>query len=108
MVASTTRSRLRACLNDVDFPADKDGLVAAAVRNSCDEDTIRALRSIPPETYANFAEVLAAVPLADDRLTDAEKAVARRAHTKPGLAESAKDIPPPSAITEELGENRKS
>jgi hypothetical protein len=107
MVASTTRSRLRDCLNDVDFPADKGNLVEAAVRNGCDEDTVRALRAIPPETYANFSQVLASVPLADTLLSDAEKAVARRVHTKRGLAEGAKDIPAPSPIVEELGENRK-
>jgi hypothetical protein len=44
MVASTTRSRLRACLNDVDFPADKDNLLQAAARNGCDDETTRALR----------------------------------------------------------------
>src|ERR1700682_563321 len=107
MVASTTRSRLRECLNDVDFPADKDSLVRAAVRNCCDDDTGRALRAIPPETYANFSELLASVPLSDERLSDAEKGVARHGHTKRGLAGSAKDIPPPSPIVEEPGENRK-
>jgi hypothetical protein len=91
MVASTTRSRLRDCLNDVDFPATEDDLVQAAVRNRCDEDTARALRAIPPKTYGNLSEVLASVPFADDRLSDAEKAAARRVHTKPGLAESAKE-----------------
>jgi hypothetical protein len=108
MVASTTRSRLRACLNDVDFPVDKDHLLQAAARNGCDDETTRALRAIPPESYANLSEVLASVPLAEDRLSDAEKAAAHRIHTKRGLADSAKDIPPINPIVEELGENRKS
>ena len=107
MVASTTRRRLHDCLNDVDFPATKDDLLTAAARNGCDEDTTRALRAIPPESYANLTEVMTSVPLADDHLGDAEKAVARRVHTKPGLAESAKDLPP-NPIAEVLGENRKS
>jgi Protein of unknown function (DUF2795) len=106
MVASTTRRRVHDCLNDVDFPATKDDLLTAAARNGCDEDTARALRAIPPESYANLAEVMASVPLADDRLDDSEKTAARRVHTKPGLAEGSKEIPP-NPIAEELGENRK-
>lgn len=107
MVASTTRSRLRQYLNDVHYPADKAALLDAATRNGCDEQTGRALRAIPPETYANLAEVISSVPLTDDEdLTDAEKAQAHRVHTKPGLAQSAKDIPPVSPIVEKLGDNR--
>lgn len=106
MAASTTPSRLRHCLNDVDYPADKDALLEAAVRNGCDDDTARALRAIPPETYANLSEVMASVTLGDDDLTEAEKAEAHRVHTKPGLAQSAKDVSPANPIVEELGENR--
>ncbi|HVQ97666.1 MAG TPA: DUF2795 domain-containing protein [Mycobacterium sp.] len=107
MVAATTRSRLRQYLNDVDYPADKETLLEVATRNGCDEDTARALRAIPPETYANFQEVLSSVTLTDDDdLTDAEKAEAHRVHTKTRLAQSAKDIGPVNPIVEELGENR--
>lgn len=106
MAASTTPSRLRNCLNDVDYPADKDALLEAAARNGCDDETARALRAIPPETYANLSEVLASVTLGDDDLTEAEKAEAHRVHTKPGLAQSAKDVSPVNPIVEEVGENR--
>jgi hypothetical protein len=106
MAASTTPSRLRHCLNDVDYPADKDALLGAAARNGCDDETSRALRAIPPEIYANLSEVMASVTLGDDDLSDAEKAEAHRVHTKPGLAQSAKDIQPANPIIEELGENR--
>ncbi len=106
MVASSTPDRLRQCLNDVDFPADKDALVETAERNGCADDAARALRAIPAETYANIGQVLASVTLDDDRLDDSDKAAARRLHTKPGLAESAKDIGRQSPIVEELGENR--
>lgn len=106
MAASTTSSRLRNCLNDVDYPADKDALLEAAARNGCDDETARALRAIPPETYANLSEVLASVTLGDDDLTEAEKAEAHRVHTKPGLAQSAKDVSPVNPIVEEVGENR--
>jgi Protein of unknown function (DUF2795) len=107
MVASTTPSQLRQCLNDVDFPANKQDLLDAADRNGCDDDTIRALRGIPPETYNNAAQVSASVTIADDRdIQNGDKAAARRSHTKPGLAETAKDIPVQSPIVDELGENR--
>lgn len=107
MAASTTRQQLQHCLSDVDYPAGKDMLVAAAESADCDEDTVRALRAIPPVTYANSAEVLASVSTSDDRLGDSEKARARRTHTTPGLAENAKDLPLSNPIVEELGENRK-
>ncbi|WP_156688519.1 DUF2795 domain-containing protein [Mycobacterium sp. Marseille-P9652] len=106
MVASTTPDRLRRCLDAVDFPASKEDLLDAADRSGCDLETIRALRAIPPETYANVSQVMSSVTLADGGVGDADKAAARRSHTKPGLAENAKDIGPPSAIVEELGENR--
>lgn len=106
MAASTTASRLRHCLTDVDFPASKDDLLQAAARNGCDDETVRALRAVSPETYANLAQVLASVTIADGGIGEADKAAARRSHTKPGRAESAKDIPTESPIVDELGENR--
>lgn len=105
MAASIAQSRLRECLYDVDFPADKDQIVSVAIKNGC-EDAARALRAMPPETYANIAEVLASVTLSDGELSAADKATARRTHTHPGLAETAKDIGPVNPIVEELGENR--
>lgn len=107
MAAATTRSRLRQYLNDVDYPADKDALLEAANRNGCDEEANRALRAIPPETYANFDEVVSSMTLTDDEdLTDSEKAQAHRVHNKTHLAQSAKDVGPVNPIVEELGENR--
>lgn len=107
MVASTTSSQLRLCLSDVDFPANKQDLLDAAGRNGCDDQTLRALRGIPPETYATVAQVAASVTIADERdVQGSDMAAARRSHTKPGLAESAKDIQAQSPIVEELGENR--
>lgn len=66
MIASTTRSRLHHCLNDVDFPASKRDLVNAADAHGGDDETVRALRAIPPETYANLDQVAASVTIVDD------------------------------------------
>ncbi|WP_219418602.1 DUF2795 domain-containing protein [Pseudonocardia nigra] len=93
MSAATTREALRAVLVDVDFPASKYQLTEAAGTRGADEDTLRALRAVPPVDYGNMDEVLAAVPLADEasEVTAAKKADRRREHTRPGLAEGSKD-----------------
>jgi hypothetical protein len=101
---STDRDRVKAALSAADFPAGKDDLLAYAERAGADNDTIRALRSIPPVDYANLTEVLQSVPT-EEPITDAERAQARRTHAKPGLSELARDIPP-NPIVEEVGENR--
>lgn len=79
---TTDETRLRAALSDVDYPADKDALLAGAQRTGADTDTVRALRSIPPVSYADLTEVLRSVPQRHD--DDAE---------------------PVNPIVEELGEN---
>jgi hypothetical protein len=65
MTTTTTRDRLKSCLDDVDFPAGKDALVEAAERKG-DHETARALRAIPPADYANLTEVLGSVTFDDD------------------------------------------
>jgi hypothetical protein len=100
MTATTTEDRLRAVLNDVDYPADKDQLLEHAQRNAADDETVRALRSIPPVTYGNFQEVLQSVPL-DPGRDESQRAAQRRTHTHPRLAEQAKDVPA-NPIKEEL------
>jgi|GraSoiStandDraft_8_1057269.scaffolds.fasta_scaffold205308_2 Protein of unknown function (DUF2795) len=108
MVASTTRSQLQRCLSAVDFPASKQDLLNAADSAGADDETARALRGIPPETYTNLDQVAASVTIVNEGnvIRDADKAAARRTHTTPGRAESAKDVRNESPIVEELGENR--
>ena len=110
MSASTTHQQLRRALGDVDFPAGKDRLVDRALANGADEQTVRALRSIPPVEYRSLSEVLSSVPLRDEQdvAQSGQQAQARRTHTKLGLAESVKDVSPPNPVVEELGTNRKS
>jgi uncharacterized protein DUF2795 len=108
MPASTTRQQLRRALGDVDYPAEKDELVHRARVNGADEQTVRALRAIPPVEYRSLAEVLSSVALRDeeDTVPPSHQAQARRTHTKPGLAESAKEVSSPNPIIEETGTNR--
>ena len=57
------RRRLHQALSDVDYPATKDDLLAAAARNAPgDEDVAKVLRSLPAETYANGDEVIRSAP----------------------------------------------
>lgn len=100
----TTTERLRTALADADFPAQKADLVRCAQRSEADQDTVRALKAIPPVVYETLGEVEQSVSFdSGDRARD--RAQQRRTHTKPGLAESEKDTPS-HPIIDELGENR--
>ena len=103
-MVTTDSDSVRKALSDTDFPVDKDQLVDDATAASADEDTVRALRAIPPVSYANVGEVLQSVDLAPEP-SRADRASFRRDHTHPGLAEREKDLPG-NPLVEELGENR--
>ena len=86
MIASTTRSELARCLNEVDFPAAKDDLLAVATRMGCNDDTIGALQGLTPCTYTNGKQVLASISVVDDGDIPGdgeETAGSRRSHTQP-------------------------
>jgi len=65
MIASTTESQLRRCLNGVRFPASKQDLIAAAISKRCDEDTVAALGAISAVTYTNVTQVVASASIVD-------------------------------------------
>ena len=65
MSASTTRDRLDAALDGLSFPADRDTIVAAAERTG-GEQTVRALRAMPPVEYGSPSDVVASVSLTED------------------------------------------
>jgi hypothetical protein len=76
-------------LGEVDYPADKDALLAAAQRHGAPEEVLRALRTVPPGIdYAHADEVVrslrpSSVPRADAPAHEAEhaRADARAAFT---------------------------
>lgn len=103
-MVATDADRVRQALSAADFPAGKTELVRYATEAHADDDTVRALNAIPPETYADLAEVLQSVNLEPPR-SPADQAAQRRTHQHPGLAEQEKDIPV-NPIVDELGENR--
>jgi hypothetical protein len=59
LIATPTERQLRRCLDGVRFPASRDDLLAAALSDRCDQETVDALRTVPSVTYANATQVLA-------------------------------------------------
>jgi hypothetical protein len=88
VAAAVTADEVRRHLTDVDFPADKDALVAAAERQGAPEEVVRALRAIPPVDYANRDEVISSVPL--DPAPDVEPGAAARAPATPGVSQASR------------------
>lgn len=77
MIASTTRSQLRRCLNDVQFPASRDDLLDAARRAGCDNDTVSALQALAPMTYSRAEQILASMTTVTGAEGDAASAAQR-------------------------------
>ncbi len=96
--------RIRRALSEADFPAEEAGLVSCAAESGADEDTVRAVKAIPPVEYADLAEVPQSVSL-DDGRTDAERAAQSRDHAHPTVTERERAVPP-NPVVDELGENR--
>jgi hypothetical protein len=80
-------------LNDADFPASKEQLVAHAEHGVASEDAIRALRALPLAVYGNVAEVRRSVPLgfADDERPMSQKMEQARSPHSHRIAESLRD-----------------
>ncbi|GAA2213125.1 hypothetical protein GCM10009850_085870 [Nonomuraea monospora] len=87
---------VREALNSLDFPADKESIVAHAHAHGAGEDAERALRSLPLGEYASMAEVLRSVPVdpAPGRTEDERMQQHRRQGRKAGLAESMRPSRP--------------
>ncbi len=102
-----TVDEVKAALTDVDYPASKDDLLAAAEQHRVGENAMKALRAIPPVDYGNDAEVLSSIdihpstPSGDRGPTNPGM---HRVHAKPGLAQHMKDAEP-TPIEEEVGTN---
>jgi hypothetical protein len=79
-------------LEDVDYPADKDTLLAAAQRHSAPDEVLKAIRAIPPVDYRSRAEVARSVAV-DPGSGRSPSLAAEQARTKapPGLAEHMRD-----------------
>jgi hypothetical protein len=94
-------------LRDVNFPAGQEDLLRAADDAGAPQEVLGALRAIPPEEYANRAEVARSVPTdpaADLHPTPAQRAqqARERRHRGPHpVSEYQREVPKP-AIEDEL------
>lgn len=90
--------RVRHALAGLDYPAGKQQILEYADLREVDDEVRRLLRALPLGTYENDAEVLRSVPYdeaAREGQDMSERMYQRRHHTKPGLAEHAKDTERP-------------
>jgi hypothetical protein len=90
---SVTADEVIRCLGEVDYPADKDALVAAAERAGASPEVVRALRAIPPSVdYRNDDEVVRSLRLDPAPGRDPDTAAQQaRYDSKPGVAETSRD-----------------
>ncbi|NYI06030.1 DUF2795 domain-containing protein [Allostreptomyces psammosilenae] len=94
--------RLRAVLDDVDFPLSKQRLVEHAERKGADEDVLGAIRALPLADYDNVDEVVRSVPrqeAAEEGQTESQRH-ARGQHGHPGVAQHLRDAGGPSTMAE--------
>jgi len=79
-------------LADVDYPAGKEELVAAAERAGAPEAVVRSLRAIPPVDYRNRAEVVRSVPVDPGAGRSASRAAEQaRTRAPAGVAEHMRE-----------------
>ncbi|RKN43828.1 DUF2795 domain-containing protein [Streptomyces hoynatensis] len=91
-------------IEDVDFPADKDELVAAARSHGASPGVLKALRGIPPEEYGNREDIAHSVRLDPDSdlgHSAAQRAEQARLGGKRGQSQHLRDVPRPP-VEEEL------
>ena len=69
-MSANTFAEVQGLLDDLDFPADKDSIVAHAVERGAAENSeaVRALRAMPPDTYRNMSEVRSSVDLPPEEM----------------------------------------
>ncbi len=97
-MAATDVNEILHAVKNVDFPAGKDDLVRAAKQAGASETAVKALRGIPPESYANRTEVARSVRLPGDaglELSPAQRAEQARRGGRRGQAEQLRDVPKP-------------
>ncbi|BCB77656.1 hypothetical protein GCM10022251_63740 [Phytohabitans flavus] len=86
---------VRAALNDLDYPANKDQVVAHAEQRDATAPAMRLLRGLPWETYRNLGEIRQSAPIdaaADERQTPDEKARQARSPHNRRIAEHLRDL----------------
>ena len=88
MTDALTPDHVLRYLDDVDYPAGKEVLVAAAERAGAPEAVVRSLRATPPVEYRSRAEVMRSVPVDPGAGRAAEQA---RTRAPAGVAEHMRE-----------------
>ena len=92
MTDALTPEQVLQYLEDVDYPAAKEVLVAAAERAGAPEAVVRSLRAIPPVEYRNRAEVMRSVPVDPGAGRSASRAAEQaRTRSPSGVAEHMRE-----------------
>lgn len=67
VMTSATFSEVEALLEDLDFPAEKDHIVAHAEARGAagDSPAVKALRAMPPDVYRDISEIRRSVETSD-------------------------------------------
>jgi hypothetical protein len=87
--------QMQEALRDIDFPADKDTILAHVLEYTSDSGVLRLARTLPPEVYRNMSEVRSSVrldPSIEEGLTPGQKAAQARSHNK-HVAEYLRQVP---------------
>jgi hypothetical protein len=69
-MSGDTFAEVQTLLEDLDFPADKDRIVAHATERGATPDSpaVKALRAMPVATYRNISEIRSSVDLPPDEM----------------------------------------
>ncbi|MEV6851448.1 DUF2795 domain-containing protein [Actinoplanes sp. NPDC051411] len=67
-MTSANFSEVQTLLEDLDFPAERDHIVAHAEARGAPADSpaVKALRALPPDVYRDISEVRSSVALNDE------------------------------------------
>jgi hypothetical protein len=63
VAAAVTADEVLRHLGDVDHPADKDAMLAAAERQGASPEVLKAIRAVPPVEYRNADELVRSLQL---------------------------------------------
>ena len=92
MTDPSTPDEVMRYLKDVDYPAGKDALVAAAERAGAPAAVVSSLRAIPPVEYRSRAEVARSVPVDPGAGRSASRAAEQaRTRAPSGVAEHMRE-----------------
>ena len=87
-MGEVTAEEVMSFLTSLDYPAQKEDVVAHAEREGAREDVLRRLRAMPLGEYAGREEILRSVETIEEgSQTGSEKGAQSREQRPPGVAE---------------------